>query len=140
VTQDTEYIVRNWTAWAARKGLDAAAGHLATFRKALRAGVKIASGTDLTPIADTTFGELEQLVRAGMSEAQAIEAATRTAAELCGAADSVGTVQPGMIADLLAVDGNPLEDIRNLRRTRLVMKEGCVAVLRTPAAAEEGVQ
>ncbi len=102
--------------------------HNESIGKAIRAGVKIAMGSD-------AFGhdqgenlfELELLVRAGMSPMQAIVAATSSAAELLGLGDSLGHVAPGKIADLLVVDGNPLHDItvlQNRSKLRLIMKEG----------------
>lgn len=132
VTQDTEYITQNWTAWAAEKALEAAPGHRDTFQRALRAGVKIATGTDLCPIADTTLGEIEQMVLAGMTEMQAIVASTSAAAELCGLQDSLGTVEVGKIADLIVVSSNPLENIRSLRELQLVMKDGRIVNLERP--------
>lgn len=128
VTQDQEYITTNWTPWAVAKALDAAPGHRASFQRALRAGVKIATGTDLTPIADTTPGEIEQMVRAGMTPMQALVASTRAGAELCGVRDLVGTVEEGKLADLVVVRRNPLADIRHLREVRWVMKAGQVVV------------
>ena len=97
----------NWTPWAIKKARDAAPGHLASFQKAVKAGVKIANGTYLTPIAETTPGEIEQLVRAGLSEMEAIIAATRTAAELCGVEDELGTIETGKLADMIVVREEP---------------------------------
>jgi imidazolonepropionase-like amidohydrolase len=133
VTQDDEYISNNWTPWAIKKARDAAPGHLASFQKAVKAGVKIANGTDLTPIAETTPGEIEQLVRAGLSEMEAIIASTRTAAELCGVEDELGTIEPGKLADMIVVRENPLDDISHLRGIRLVMKDGQIVDANLPA-------
>ncbi len=124
VTQDDEYISNNWTPWAIKKARDAAPGHLASFQKAVKAGVKIANGTDLTPIADTTPGEIEQLVRAGLTEMEAIIASTRTAAELCGVESELGTIEVGKLADMIVVRENPCDDISHLRGIRMVMKDG----------------
>ena len=60
----------------------------------------------------------------GATPRQALLAATRDAAELCGVGAELGTFQPGKLADLIVVDADPLEDITNLRRLRLVFKEG----------------
>ncbi len=79
------------------------------FQKALKAGVKIACGGDDSPIADFTFLEVEHLVGAGMTEMEALVAATRPGADLCRAADHLGTVQVSQLADPIAVTADPLE-------------------------------
>jgi len=82
-------------------------------------------------------GELECLVKAGMTPMQSIQAATGWAAECCGREDELGTVQPGKLADLVVVDGDPLADISVLRdpaRIALVVKDGRVAGRRGTAA------
>ena len=98
--------------------------HLAAFRAALEGGVRIASGPDHSPPAETAFLEIEVLVRAGMTPMQAIIAATRVAAEASGLESQIGTVTPGKLGDLLVVAGDPLESISNLRRTAMVIKQG----------------
>ncbi|MCH7736043.1 MAG: amidohydrolase family protein [Chloroflexi bacterium] len=57
---------------------------------------------------------------------QALTAATKNAAEMCGVGPVLGTVEPGKLADLIVVDGNPLAEIENLRKLQLVLKEGRV--------------
>jgi imidazolonepropionase-like amidohydrolase len=94
------------------------------FQKALKAGVKIACGGDDSPIADFLFPEIEHLVRAGMTEMEAMVAATRTGTDLCSVADQLGAVEVGQLADLIAVTANSLENISNLRKLRLVLKGG----------------
>jgi imidazolonepropionase-like amidohydrolase len=104
--------------------------HQESFRKAVRAGVRIAMGTD----AGTPFNrhganaqELALMVEGGLSPADAIVAATRSAAELLDLVEVTGTVEPGKAADLLIVDGDPLADIRILGdRDRLagIVKDG----------------
>jgi imidazolonepropionase-like amidohydrolase len=83
--------------------------------------------TDAGPF-DVEFGlmhyDLEIAVQAGMSNRQALEAVTRIAAEACGVADTVGTISPGKVADLLVVNGNPVADVSALGRTRAVIKSG----------------
>ncbi len=103
--------------------------HAASFQRAAEAGVKIAVGTDA--IDDVMHGknarELEYMVHYGFTPMQAIIAATKTSAEACRVDDKVGTLKPGKLADLLVVDGNPLDDISILQdqsRLVLVMKEG----------------
>jgi imidazolonepropionase-like amidohydrolase len=68
--------------------------------------------------------ELEEFVAAGLTPAEALFTATRDAAEALGAADDLGTIEPGKLADLVVVDGDPLRDVRDLRRLRLVILNG----------------
>jgi imidazolonepropionase-like amidohydrolase len=98
-----------------------------TFARAHKAGVKIAFGTDcgVGPHGDNAR-ELGFMVEAGMTPMNAIRAATSSAAELLGIQDRLGTIEPGKLADLIAVDGDPLADIDLLRDVRFVMKEGVV--------------
>lgn len=103
---------------------DLASMHLESFRKALDAGVRITCGADVSPIGDYALLEIEHMVRAGMNEMQALIAATRTSAELCGVSDQLGTVEAGKLADLIVVRKNPLEDIGSLRKLKLVLRDG----------------
>lgn len=103
--------------------------HIASFKMALAAGVKIATGTD--GIVEEQHGknaaELELLVRYGMSPLQAITAATRTSAQACRIDSLTGTLEAGKQADLLVVDRNPLDDIKVLQDSShllAVMKAG----------------
>lgn len=66
------------------------------------------------------------MVRWGLTPMQAIQAATVNAADLLGWSDRVGKIAPGLYADLIAVDGDPLQDITTLERVRFVMKAGRV--------------
>jgi imidazolonepropionase-like amidohydrolase len=102
--------------------------HEASFRLAREAGVKIASGSDQGPPREAALLEIELLARTGLGAHGAIVAATRTAAEVCRADDRLGTVEPGKLADLIAVSANPLEDIAHLRQLLLVIKDGQVVV------------
>lgn len=70
--------------------------------------------------------ELEHLVEAGLTPAEALEAATRRAAAMLDADDEFGTIEPGKRADLLILGANPLDDIRNTRSLETVMAEGLV--------------
>jgi len=114
------------------KILGSAKAHLEGFQKALKAGVKIACGADSSPVADFTLSEIEHLVKAGMGEMEALIAATRTSADLCGVADRMGTVEVGKLADLIVVSANPLEDISNIRKLKLVLKGGKLVETREP--------
>jgi imidazolonepropionase-like amidohydrolase len=98
--------------------------HRNGFEKALKAGVKMALGSDIRPLKDAALLELGLWVRDGATPWQAIQAATRSAAALCGVGDTMGTVEVGKTADLIVVGGNPLEDVNNVRLLRLVFKDG----------------
>ena len=111
----------------AARAVVAAEAHAEGFKKALDAGVPIANGSDLA-LPDGGLLELAQLVRRGMTEWQAIVAATKTSAEVCEASDRRGTVEIGKAADLLVIGSNPLEDIENVRDVKLVMKDGQIVV------------
>ena len=98
---------------------------LQNFRKAVEAGVKIAFGTD---IGVCPFGqngrEFNLMVQNGMTPMQAIQAATMGGADLLGIADKVGSIRAGKLADLIAVRGDPLNNVRLLEDVRFVMKQG----------------
>ena len=104
--------------------------HEASGRPAGAAGVRIASGSDQGPPREAALLEIELLARAGLGAHGAIVAATLTAAEVCRAADRLGTVEAGKLADLIAVAANPLDDVANLRRLLTVIKDGQVVVHR----------
>ena len=104
-----------------------------TFRRYHKAGVRFAMGTDTH--VDPPFGEnareIEIYVELGLTPLQAIQTATRNAADALGLLDQLGTVEQGKRADILAIAGNPLEDVsllRSLDRIKLVIKEGRIAV------------
>ncbi len=104
-----------------------AALHEGSFKKALAAGVKIAFGTDAGPFPHGTQAkEFEYMVAFGMKPAAAIQAATIRAAELIGWQDRVGSITPGKYADIDAVSGDPLTDIKQLEHVEFVMKGGDV--------------
>lgn len=116
--------------FAVEKSKAAAKAHFQSVKKAREAGVPIAMGTD----AGTPFNahgenamELELLMRVGMTPMEAIQAGTKIAAEVLGLQESIGTLERGKRADLLVVDGDPLEDISLLQRKGrilAIMKEG----------------
>jgi len=119
--------------WVEERGLaadlchraDAAAGtHRKWFQQALTAGLKMALGSDIRPLKEAALLELGLWVKAGATPWQALLAATRHAAELCGVGEDLGTIEPGKLADLIVLAADPLENITNLRRLLLVFKEG----------------
>lgn len=100
----------------------------ATFNKALKAGVKIAFGTDVGGFAwtENEAKEFSYMVRWGMTPMQAIKSATTVAAELLDMKGKVGEISPGAFADIVAVQGDPLKDISVLEHVKFVMKDGKV--------------
>lgn len=104
--------------------------NVSTLRGAHRAGVRIAMGSDAVM---SMFGqntrELEWFVKAGMTPAEALQTATSNAAELLGKEDKLGRLQPGYLADIVAVCGDPLADIRAVtRHVEWVIKSGRILV------------
>jgi imidazolonepropionase-like amidohydrolase len=98
-----------------------------TFAKAYKASVPIAFGTDAGVFKHgVNAKEFQYMVEAGMPPMAAIQSATYHGAKLLGILDTVGTLETGKIADVVAVDDNPLRDISTLQRVTFVMKEGTV--------------
>src|SRR5882724_10131922 len=97
------------------------------FRKAVKAGVKMSFGTDagVCPY-DAAPKQFAFMVRYGMTPMQAIQSATRNAADLLGKSDILGSLKAGRYADVVAVSGNPLEDVSVLEHVKFVMKDGKV--------------
>ena len=102
--------------------------HEDTFRRAMKAGVKIAFGTDAGGFdwGIDPAKEFAYMVKWGMTPAQALRSATSSAAELLGMQDQVGTIENGKFADIVAVPGDPSADISVLERVDFVMKAGTV--------------
>jgi imidazolonepropionase-like amidohydrolase len=102
--------------------------HGVSFRKALAAGVKIAFGTDVGGFqwSDPIAQEFARMVEFGMTPMQAIQSATSKGAELLGERGELGVVAPGAYADLVAVQGDPLRDVNELKHVGFVMKSGVV--------------
>ncbi len=113
--------------------------HIASIKRALEIGVKVVAGTDAGGHGHpANAGELECLVKSGMTSMQALQAATGWAAECLGRQDELGTVQPGKLADLVVVAADPLTDISVLRdpmRIALVIKDGAIAADRMETRA-----
>jgi imidazolonepropionase-like amidohydrolase len=99
----------------------------ATFTRAYKAGVKIAFGTDAGVFAHgKNWKEFGYMVEGGMPALETIRCATLNAAELLGISNMVGTIEKGMLADIVAVDGDPLKDIGVMGKMVFVMKDGVV--------------
>ena len=113
-----------------------------TFRVMYESGIEIAMGTDMgyEPGMGTNAYELEIYCDLGMSPMEAIQTTTRNAARAIGMGDELGTLEKGKIADIIAVNGDPLQDIRVLQsreKIQLVMKEGDIYVDRRPGQNKE---
>ncbi len=102
--------------------------HEDTFRRAMKAGVKIAFGTDAGGFdwKVNPASEFAYMVKWGMTPAQAIRAATSSAASLLDMQDKVGSIEAGKLADIVAVPGDPLQDVTVLEHVNFVMKGGVV--------------
>jgi imidazolonepropionase-like amidohydrolase len=120
-------------AWAYKEAYPAVFSGLKQAVKLLHsAGVNMAAGTDSgTPgvvIGKGLHKELELMVEAGISPMEAIMAGTRNAADNLGKTNELGTIEPGKLADIIAVSGDPLKDIRDTREIKLVIKDGKILV------------
>ena len=101
--------------------------HPKTLLKAYEKGVKIATGTDGDGRnAGTNYREIEYFVRSGIPIAETLKMATINSAELLGFADTLGTIEAGKLADIIAFDGSPFDDLENIRKVDFVMKDGKV--------------
>jgi imidazolonepropionase-like amidohydrolase len=101
--------------------------HVREFRKQLAAGIPIAMGSDVGPFPHGTQArELVLMVKYGMTPLAALQAATLNAAALLGWDKQIGRLQPGFLADVIAVAGDPLGDIGATERVRFVMKNGAI--------------
>ena len=118
---------RNASGAGERAGGRAIRGHwmdrLASIRAAHRRGVKLLAGTDM-PFRSSLHWELEYFVQAGIPPLDVLRIATQEAAEAVGAEDELGTLDPGKLADLVLLDKNPLEDIKNTQTIWRVIKGG----------------
>jgi imidazolonepropionase-like amidohydrolase len=105
-----------------------ASEHEVSFKKALKAGVKIAFGTDMggIPWTEPIANEFGWMVKFGMSPMDAIKAATSTAANLLDMKGDIGVIAPRALADIMAVQGDPLANVEALKSVKFVMKDGNV--------------
>jgi imidazolonepropionase-like amidohydrolase len=123
-----EYVAEGRAKAGSKVWLDMVKIHADTFKRAHQAGVKIAFGTDAGGFdwkIDPAV-EFPLLVKYGMTPIEAIRSATTVAADLMGVAAQVGSVEPGKLADIVAVPGDPLTDIGVLEKVNFVMKGGQV--------------
>ena len=124
-------LAAGWSKNVMRKNEETTEAQRKGFTKALKAGVKIAYGTDSGVFPHMLSGrQLAYMQRFGMTSLQAVRSATVVAAELMGWQDRVGSIAPGKHADLIAVQGDPLVDLSLFERVEFVMKGG--AVLKSP--------
>ncbi len=137
VKQGTWYcptIAVYYTDWAApdtdagKRDRLRASVHEESFRKAMKAGVKIVFGTDIggIPWSQPIAQEFPQMTKLGMTPADALRSATSRAAEMLDMTGQIGVVAPGAYADVIAVAGDPLQNIEELGRVKFVMKDGQV--------------
>ena len=123
-----------YTDWAAadtpagRRDRLRASLHEPSFKKALKAGVKIVFGTDMggIPWTEPIAQEFSRMVEFGMPPMDAVQSATSRAAVMLDMEGKIGVVAPGAFADIIAVNGDPLHDIKVLENVQFVMKDGRV--------------
>lgn len=127
---------RGWTHDVCCRAEASSAIHAAWFTKALKAGVRVALGSDIRPLKDAGLLEMGLWSRCGATPWQTLVAATRSGAEICGVGDEAGTVEVGKAADLIVVRDDPLADIENLRTLQLVVKDGRIVSDKRPDATD----
>lgn len=115
--------------WMQQRSMGAGPQHVDSYRLALEAGVQVMLGSDMPPFAPfegtiAAIRELEHMAAFGLDPVAALRAATSVPAAWLGAADDIGTVEPGRYADLIAMDADPTADVSALRTLHWVMKGG----------------
>ena len=122
---DSAKVPGYFPAVIARKAVEVGTQIQDNFGKSYKAGVKIAFGTDAGVYPHgKNYMEFQYMVEAGMPSMEAIKAATVNAADLLGIANQTGSIVKGKFADIVAVDGDPLVDIKAMKNMAFVMKEG----------------
>jgi imidazolonepropionase-like amidohydrolase len=120
-----ECVGKNYPVEFVNKAQQIMTAQLANFRKAVNAGVKIGFGTDIGVCRfGTNAREFSLMVENGMTPMQAIQAATTADADLFGVSAKLGSITRGKLADIIAVRGDPLQNVRLLEDVRFVMKDG----------------
>lgn len=120
-----EYVAEGRAAEGAKVWVDMIRIHEDTFRRAMKAGVRVAFGTDVGGF-DWKIDPAKEfaiMVKYGMTPAQALRSATMNAAEPLGVQNEVGSVEPGKLADIIAVPSDPMQNIQQLEKVDFVMKE-----------------
>lgn len=128
---ETYFVPTLTAAWAMKATFPDALAHAVSWvRQMHQGGVRIALGTDAgapgVVIGKAAHKELELLVQSGLSPLEAIMAGTRNAADVIGRGEDLGTIEPGKLADLLVIAGDPLANISVSRSVRLVIKDGTI--------------
>jgi imidazolonepropionase-like amidohydrolase len=124
---DSAKIPNYFPAVVAKKAMEIGPKLQSTFSKAYKAGVKIAFGTDAgVYMHGKNWLEFTYMIEAGMPAMEAIKAATINAADLLGEKDRLGSIEVGKLADITAVDGDPLKDPQVFGKVIFVMKDGVV--------------
>jgi imidazolonepropionase-like amidohydrolase len=127
---DTEGRAHGWPAEFLRKNLETTEVQRQEFTKAHAAGAPIAFGTDACIFPHgLNARQFAIMVQRGMSPMEAIKSATSVASRYMGWADRVGSITPGRYGDLIAVQGNPLKDVRSLEKVAVVIKGGTAVKL-----------
>ncbi len=112
-----------------------------TVYQVVKGGGRVTAGTDapINPYGLSLLMELENYASGGLSPVEVLRSATTVSAEAMGAGADLGSIEPGKLADLIVIDGNPLANIKDLRRVKRVMKDGQMfeldALLRRPVTA-----
>jgi len=126
-TADSAKISGYYSAIVTPKALEVGTKIQATFARAYKAGVKIAFGTDAGVFTHgKNWMEFTYMIEGGMPPMEAIRSATLNGAELLGITNILGVIEKGKLADIIAVDGDPIKDIRTMEKVRFVMKDGVV--------------
>src|SRR5207248_5735438 len=97
-----------------------------TVLQVVRGGGRVTAGTDapINPYGLSLLMELENYASAGLTPVEVLRTATTVSAEAMGAGADLGSLEPGKLADLVVIDGNPLTNIKDLRRVKRVMRDG----------------
>ncbi len=132
VTRSPDWMrAHSFTEWQVDRALEAGPEHLASVRKAIQAGVPLVNGTDYAPGephdgTSVVVREMEYMVDAGLTPLQSLQASTMNGARLCNIEQLVGAIDPGLAADLIAVENDPTQDVGAMRTIRFVMQAGRV--------------